>query len=147
MGKTETAEERREKHAGAELAPPCTPERVEALGPLQPRDVGVEGGFWDRSTVDIAIAGLGWVAIGCKGAATFRAWAPAGVAITTHDAMVPDFAKDFERPGFSRALPLAKAVKDLRARGDKEGQIAAAAARKPAAAAAARGSEQPDDGL
>ena len=50
-------------------------------------------------------AGLGWVGAGVKGEASLRVWAPRGVAITTHDALVPDFARDLERPGFSSLLP------------------------------------------
>ena len=42
--------------------------------------------------------------VGVNGAASLRVWAPPGVAITTHDALVPDFARDLERPGFGAAL-------------------------------------------
>ncbi len=43
--------------------------------------------------------------MGVSGEANLRVWAPKGVAITTHDALVPDYAKDLERPGFSSLLP------------------------------------------
>lgn len=49
-------------------------------------------------------AGLGWVGVGVGGDAELRVWAPPGVAVTTHDALVPDFARDLERPGFGVAL-------------------------------------------
>ena len=49
--------------------------------------------------------GLGWIAAGVKGEANLRVWAPKGVAITMHDALVPDYAKDLERPGFGSLLP------------------------------------------
>lgn len=39
-----------------------------------------------------------------SGNAALRVWAPPGVAITTHDALVPDLARDLERPGFGVAL-------------------------------------------
>jgi len=52
----------------------------------------------------IVLTGLGWVGVGVNGAASLRVWAPPGVAITTHDALVPDFARDLERPGFGAAL-------------------------------------------
>lgn len=42
--------------------------------------------------------------VGVNGVASLRVWAPPGVAITTHDALVPDFARDLERPGFGVAL-------------------------------------------
>jgi hypothetical protein len=45
-------------------------------------------------------AGLGWVGVGVKGWADLRVWTHKGVAITTHAALVPDYARDFERPGF-----------------------------------------------
>jgi hypothetical protein len=75
------------------------------LPELVPQDVRVVGESWREHTVDVAIAGLGWVALGCSGEARLRVWAPRGTAVTTHDALIPDFARVFERPGFSRGLP------------------------------------------
>lgn len=43
-----------------------------------------------------------------QGTARFKVWTYPNVAITTHDALIPDYAKDFERPGYSRVLPMAK---------------------------------------
>ncbi len=40
-----------------------------------------------------------------SGDASLRVWAPKGVAITTHDALVPDYDRDLERPGFGSQLP------------------------------------------
>lgn len=60
----------------AQLQQPYTPAdswlrvpRPQELGPLVPLEVTVDGRGWDRSSADIAIAGLGWVAIGCKASA------------------------------------------------------------------------------
>ena len=39
------------------------------------------------------------MSIGLEGEASFRAWAPPGVAITTRDALLPKFADVFQRPG------------------------------------------------
>ncbi|KAI8473852.1 MAG: hypothetical protein J3K34DRAFT_383481 [Monoraphidium minutum] len=120
MGRSDGAEERREKHAGAALVPPGGPGGLAALGPLVPREAVVSGGAWDRSSADVAIAGLGWVGVGVKGEAKLRVWAPDGVAVTVHDALVPDYAKDFQRPGWSDLLPaksrgrLAEAAKEAR---------------------------------
>ncbi len=50
-------------------------------------------------------AGLGWLSVGCVGRADFRLWTLPGVAVTIHDALVPDYAKEFQKPGFSRMLP------------------------------------------
>lgn len=61
----------------------------------------VEGTEWLQSTVDVHVAGLGWVGVGIKGRADLRVWAPRGVAITTRDALVPDYSDQFERAGFS----------------------------------------------
>jgi hypothetical protein len=57
MGKTSGAAERREKHGGVMLVPPSSPERMEELGALQPRDCLVVGDSWSEHTKDIAIAG------------------------------------------------------------------------------------------
>ena len=56
----------------------------------------------------LVLTGLGWIAIGCKGQADFRVSTFPGVAVTTHDSLVPDYAKEFERPGFSTLLPKAQ---------------------------------------
>ena len=56
-------------------------------------------------SVVICHPGLGWISVGCKGQADFRLWTYSGVAVTTHDALVPDYAREFERPGFSSLLP------------------------------------------
>jgi hypothetical protein len=106
MGRSEGAAERREKHAGGLLAPPLDGGRLADLGPLAPRDAAVDGDAWDRSSVDVAVAGLGWVGVGVKGRAKLRVWAPEGVAVTTHDALVPDYAKDFQKLGWSDLLPV-----------------------------------------
>jgi hypothetical protein len=105
MGRTDGAGERRDKHVGGLLVPPLSPARMDEIGPLVPRDAEVAGDHWDRSGTDIAIAGVGWVAVGVKGAAKLRVWAPEGVSVTTHESLVPDYAKDFQRPGWSDLLP------------------------------------------
>ncbi|DBA79361.1 TPA: hypothetical protein ACH3X2_000014 [Trebouxia sp. C0005] len=71
------------------------------LGPLLPQDILLEGNNWKESSVDIAIAGLGWIAVGVKGPADLRLWVHKGVGVTTHASMLPDYAQDLERPGFS----------------------------------------------
>lgn len=49
-------------------------------------------------------AGLGWVAVGVKGRAKLAVWVAPGVAVTTRPALIPDYAKEFCRPGFSVLL-------------------------------------------
>lgn len=51
-------------------------------------------------------AGFGWISIGCAGTAELRVWAPEGVAVTKHAALVKEYAKTFERPGFSMTMAL-----------------------------------------
>jgi ribosome biogenesis GTPase A len=108
MGKVEGAEERLAKHAGGKLQPPLEPERVAQLPPWVPRNIEVEGGSWKQHSMDVALAGLGWVAVGVAGKAKLRVWTYEAVAITAHASLIPDFAKEFQRPGFSTILPQAK---------------------------------------
>ncbi len=105
MGKVEGAEERLAKHAGARLRPPLEPERLAALPPWVPRNISVEGSSWKQHSMDVALAGLGWVAVGVAGKAKLRVWTYEAVGITAHAALIPDYARDFQRPGFSAILP------------------------------------------
>lgn len=45
--------------------------------------------------------GLGWMAIGCKGEAEFRIWCLSGVEISTRPALLREYAREFQKPGFS----------------------------------------------
>ncbi len=106
MGKTVNAEERRVDHMGKQLYPPCTPcDPSQPPEALTPTDVPVAGDTWTASSMDVAIAGLGWVAVGVTGQAGVRVWAPSGVAITVRKSMLPEYAKEFDRPGFSKSNP------------------------------------------
>ena len=101
LGKTENVDELLAKHQGTKLVPPVGDEaRIKSFAPLQPTDVQVEARSWKKNELDVAIAGVGWIGVGLKGAAVLRTWAPQGVAITTREALIPDFAKEFQRPGF-----------------------------------------------
>ena len=72
--------------------------RLSALPPHLARRI------WPACCPPTPRAGLGWVGVGVSGTAALRVWAPPGVAVTTHDALVPDYARDLERPGFGVAL-------------------------------------------
>jgi hypothetical protein len=37
--------------------------------------------------------------------AELEVWVPDGVMVTMHDALIPDYAKVFQKPGFSHLLP------------------------------------------
>lgn len=109
-GKTEGAEQRVQRHGGVLLSPPASPERFAQLPAWTPRDVVVEGTEWTKSSTDIHIAGLGWVAVGVKGQARLRVWVAPSVQVTKRPALVPDYAKEFIRPGFSSPLPKAPTI-------------------------------------
>ncbi|CAK9857583.1 unnamed protein product [Sphagnum jensenii] len=111
MGKAEGAEELLEKHLGERLKPPMDKERVAEMGEWLARKVTVSGDAWDASSVDLAVAGLGWIGIGVKGTAVLQAWTYEGVAVTTHEAMVFDMAREFEKPGFTAVKSPGKAKK------------------------------------
>ncbi|CAL8464068.1 g3603 [Coccomyxa elongata] len=114
FGKTEGAEERYDKNLGTLLAPPL--DSNHKLGPLVPTPVIVQGTNWKQSSMDIAVAGLGWIAVGVSGEAQFTVWAHEGVAITTRTAVLPDYAKELERPGFGNKDRKLKAKAGSKAR-------------------------------
>lgn len=68
------------RHAGQDLLQPPIggPARMAAFPPLVPADYAIPGAGWKESAQDVAIAGLGWVAvtIGQGLEAKIRAWAP-----------------------------------------------------------------------
>ena len=68
---------------------------------LVPVDVPVSGDSWNRSSVDVAVAGLGWVGVALKGTAKLRVWVPKGVAVTVRESLVPDLSRELGRPGFN----------------------------------------------
>ena len=53
----------------------------------------------------VSTAGLGWLAVGVSGTAELKVWVPEGVSVTVHDALIPDYAKVWQKPGFSAMLP------------------------------------------
>ncbi|MCO5550226.1 hypothetical protein L7F22_003708 [Adiantum nelumboides] len=101
FAKTHRAGDIFEKHVGIRLQPPLTKERIEELGPWVETPVTVTGDTWEKSSVDIAIAGLGWFGLGIKGNADLSIWTYAEVGITTRSTLVPDMAHYFEKAGFT----------------------------------------------
>ena len=114
-----TLSARRLGHLGKELVPPFAPDPSQPVEPLEPTDVSVSGTTWTASSTDVAIAGLGWIAVGVNGDAAVRVWAPPGIAITVRQAMLPDYAKEFERPGFRLANPRARKAAEEARGGEK----------------------------
>ena len=52
------------------------------------------------NSIDIAVAGLGWLALGLKGEATLALCTYDGIEITLREPLVLDRAPFLERPGF-----------------------------------------------
>lgn len=40
-----------------------------------------------------------------SGSAELKVWVPEGVSVTLHDALIPDYASVWQKPGFSAMLP------------------------------------------
>ncbi|GJN28867.1 hypothetical protein PR202_gb17039 [Eleusine coracana subsp. coracana] len=110
LGKTENAEELREKHFGVRLQPPIDPGRVPELGPWTERYIEVSGASWDVNSMDIAVSGLGWYSLGLKGTATVALWTFEGIHVTERDAMILHRAQFLERPGFWLPIAIANAI-------------------------------------
>ncbi len=68
---------RYDKNLGTLLAPPL--DSNHKLGPLVPTPLIVQGTNWKQSSMDIAVAGLGWIAVGVSGEAQFTVWAHEGM--------------------------------------------------------------------
>ncbi|XP_078428385.1 P-loop containing nucleoside triphosphate hydrolases superfamily protein isoform X2 [Wolffia australiana] len=115
LGKTENAEEIWSNHVGIRLQPPIGLDRAAELGQWKPREIKVSGVSWEVNSIDIAVAGLGWLSFGLKGEATFVLWTYEGVNLTQRDPLVLDRARFIERPGF--LLP--KAISDALAKQNK----------------------------
>ncbi|OAE34162.1 hypothetical protein AXG93_1593s1210 [Marchantia polymorpha subsp. ruderalis] len=100
---------RRGRPLSISLIPPSSKDRVEELGRWVSRTVQISGEKWDQSSVDIAVAGVGWIAFALSGAATLEVCTWEGVAVTVREAMVFDMAAVFERPGFTALKATSKA--------------------------------------
>ncbi|XP_010256423.1 PREDICTED: GTP-binding protein BRASSINAZOLE INSENSITIVE PALE GREEN 2, chloroplastic [Nelumbo nucifera] len=109
MGRTENASTMLEYHFGHQLQPPIGEKRVEELGKWMKREFHICGSSWDVSSVDIAAAGLGWVALGLKGEATLGVWTYDGVDVTLRNSMIPQRAQIFEVAGFTVSKIVSKA--------------------------------------
>ncbi len=110
LGKTENAVQLLRLHTGSDLVPPIAideeggEDRILSIPELVETDVVVAGTSWKANSVDVCIAGLGWASVGVNGTAELQVWAPEGVAITTREALVPDMAKEFCKPGYDSLL-------------------------------------------
>ncbi|KAF4355557.1 hypothetical protein G4B88_026843, partial [Cannabis sativa] len=110
MGKTENAEETWNKHLGIRLQPPIGAERATEIGSLEGRDLKVSGTSWDTNSLDVSLAGLGWLSLGLKGEATLKLWTFDGIEITQREPLVLDRARFLERPGFWLPKAISEAI-------------------------------------
>lgn len=69
----------------------------------------MSGSSWDTSSVDIAVSGLGWFAIGLKGDAVLGVWTHEGIDVLVRDSLLPQRARTFEDSGFTVSKIVAKA--------------------------------------
>ncbi|XP_065853348.1 GTP-binding protein BRASSINAZOLE INSENSITIVE PALE GREEN 2, chloroplastic [Euphorbia lathyris] len=108
LGKIENADEFWRNHVGVRLQPPVGKDRAAELGEWEEREIKVTGTSWDVKSIDIAVAGLGWISLGLKGEATLTLWSYDGIEISLREPLVLDRAPFLERPGFW----LPKAISD-----------------------------------
>lgn len=101
MGRTENASKIMQEHFGRQLQPPIGEDRVAELGKWERKKFKVSGNSWDASSVDIAVAGLGWVAVGLKGEAVLGVWTYDGVDVVSRSSLIPERARFFEEAGFT----------------------------------------------
>uniref|UniRef100_A0A7N2M2X2 Uncharacterized protein n=1 Tax=Quercus lobata TaxID=97700 RepID=A0A7N2M2X2_QUELO len=87
-------------HVGVRLQPPVGADRTSQLGKWEEKEVKVSGMSWDVNSIDIAVAGLGWFALGLKGEATLALLTYDGIEITLREPLALDRAPFLERPGF-----------------------------------------------
>lgn len=85
-------------------------DRVSELGIWREREIKVSGKSWDVNSIDIAVAGFGWVSLGLKGEASLTLWTFDGVEITLREPLVLDRAKFLERPGFLLPKAISEAL-------------------------------------
>lgn len=100
LGKIDNAEEIRKSHIGVRLQPPVGADHPSELGEWEEKEIQVSGTSWDVNSIDIAVAGLGWISLGLKGEANLTLWTFHGIGITLREPLVLDRAAFLERPGF-----------------------------------------------
>ncbi|XP_021908827.1 GTP-binding protein BRASSINAZOLE INSENSITIVE PALE GREEN 2, chloroplastic [Carica papaya] len=100
LGKIDNAEEIRKSHIGVRLQPPVVADHPSELGEWEEKEIQVSGTSWDVNSIDIAVAGLGWISLGLKGEANLTLWTFHGIGITLREPLVLDRAAFLERPGF-----------------------------------------------
>lgn len=84
-----------------QFQPPVGESRVAEIGKWTRKEFSVTGNRWDTNSIDIAAAGLGWVAVGLKGEAVLGVWTYDGVDVVSRSSLVHTRARFFEEAGFT----------------------------------------------
>ncbi|EPS64719.1 hypothetical protein M569_10062 [Genlisea aurea] len=101
MGRTENAAVMSRQHFGRQLQPPIGEGRVEEMGKWVKKEFDIKGERWDSSSVDVAVAGVGWFAIGLKGGCRVSVWTYEGVDVVARNSLLPQRSNRFEVAGFT----------------------------------------------
>ena len=80
-----------QKHIGEMLTPPLQPglERLEQMGEFEEHVVDIQGMGWKEAAADIALTGLGWVAVTGAGSAKVKISVPKGIGISVRPPLMP----------------------------------------------------------
>lgn len=93
------------------MQPPIGESRVKELGKWERKEIPVTGTSWDSSSVDVAVAGLGWFAVGLKGEAVLGVWTYDGVDVVARSSLLHNRSQNFEVTGFTVSKIVSKADK------------------------------------
>jgi hypothetical protein len=77
------------KHTGGLIFPPASPERLAELGPFKSEEFVIDGDGWTRSSTDIVIPGLGWIAVTGVGSVKVRVTVPDETEISLRPSLLP----------------------------------------------------------
>ncbi|KAG9455656.1 hypothetical protein H6P81_000164 [Aristolochia fimbriata] len=113
MGKMENASLMVDAHFGRQLQPPVGEQRIAEIGEWMRREFKVCGNSWEVSSVDVAVAGLGWYAIALKGEAVLGVWTYDGVDLIMRNSLIPRRAQIFEVAGFTVSKIVSQADRAL----------------------------------
>eukprot|EP00980_Cylindrotheca_fusiformis_P007517 scaffold1561_cov129-Cylindrotheca_fusiformis.AAC.9 len=88
---SDRADEFIKKHAGTLLTPPFEPgsERMEQIGEFESHVFDIDGSGWKEAAADIALTGLGWVAVTGAGTAKVKVTVPKGVGVSVRPPLMP----------------------------------------------------------
>ncbi|XP_023923915.1 GTP-binding protein BRASSINAZOLE INSENSITIVE PALE GREEN 2, chloroplastic [Quercus suber] len=103
------------------LQPPIGEKRVEELGKWVRKEfVSVTLIAGDSSSVDVAAAGLGWLAIGLKAEALLGVWTYEGVDVVLRNSLIPYRSHTYEVAGFAVSKIVPKVDQALNKRRQNE---------------------------